>query len=244
MILTAIAVIFGLDYAVRNFNQLNKKLRRARFSLAFAAKELLILVTAIVLTVVTLNLLDSLTITPLINLTRLILSRLFIAFFIMAFIPTIFVLIYSFCALYRYLEKRSSQYRLEQYNLKNGDNFRSDPDFDAADTNVYTQVALIFLAKYNNPYVLRSLNDDLRELLLLRVMSQLLRTQTMAELASESHETWDLSKVRGILYAPHFRLISGYLGLHVHLVFCIVCIMVEQQSNPIYRWIVQRSNHQ
>lgn len=194
----------------------------------------------IVLTIVTLNLLDRLAMTPLIIVTQVILSRLVIVFCIMAFMPAMSVLMYSFCSLYLYLEKRSSHYRLAQYNQKNGDDFRCDPDFDAARTNLYTQVALVFVAKYNNPYVLRSLNDNLRQLLLLQVMAQLLRTQTMAQLAAETHESWDLSRVEGILYDRHFRLISGYLGLHVQLAFCILAMIVEQQSNPIYQLLVER----
>nr|WP_320025489.1 hypothetical protein [uncultured Acetobacterium sp.] len=65
----------------------------------------------------------------------------------------------------------------------------------------------------------------------------------MKELAEEAHETWDLSNVRAILYDRRFWLISRYLGLHVYLVFCIVCMMVELQTDPIYRLIAQRSNH-
>lgn len=243
MIITAIAVIGGLYYAKKNLARLNAQLNSARFSLALAAKEHLILITALILTAVTLNLLDSLTITPFIYLTRLILSRLFIAFLMIVFLPSIFLLIYSFCAMYRYLEKRSSDYRLKQYHLKNRADLSSDPDFDSANKNIYTQIALVFYEKYDNPFVLYSLDRALRKLLTLRVMSQLLLTRTMKELAEETHETWDLSKVRAILYDRHFWLISRYLGLHVYLVFCVVCMMVEQQTDPIYRLIAQRSNH-
>lgn len=244
MIVTAIAIIIGLYYAKRNLSRLNAQLNSARFSLALGVKEHLILITAIILTAVTLNLLDSLTITPIIYLTRLILSRIFVAFLMIVFLPSIFLLIYSFCALYRYLEKRSSDYRLKQYHLKNRADLSSDPDFDTANNNVYAQVALVFYEKYNNPFVLHSLNRALRKLLILRVMSQLLLTKTMKELAEETKETWDLSKVQVILYDRHFRLIRRYLGLHVYLVFCIVCMIVEQQTNPIYRLIAQRSNRQ
>lgn len=243
MIITAIAVIGGLYYAKKNLARLNAQLNSARFSLALASKEHLILITALILTAVTLNLLDSLTITPFIYLTRLILSRLFIAFLMIVFLPSIFLLIYSFCAMYRYLEKRSSDYRLKQYHLKNRPDLSSDPDFDGANKNIYTQIALVFYEKYDNPFVLYSLDRALRKLLTLRVMSQLLLTRTMKELAEETHETWDLSKVRAILYDRHFWLISRYLGLHVYLVFCVVCMMVEQQTDPIYRLIAQRSNH-
>lgn len=244
MFVTAVAVIVGLYYAKKNLTRLNAQLNNARFSLATAAREHLILFTAIILTAVTLNLLDSLTITPFIYFIRLILSRIFITFLMIVFLPSLFLLIYSFCAMYRYLEKRSGDYRLKQYHLKNSADLSSDPDYNAADTNVYTQVALVFYEKYHNPFVLRSLSRALRNLLILRVMSQLLLTRTMKELAEETHETWDLSKVRVILYDRRFRLISRYLGLHVYLVFCIVCMMVEQQTNPIYRLIAQRSNRQ
>ncbi|MBI4856987.1 MAG: hypothetical protein HY818_09615 [Acetobacterium woodii] len=243
MIITAIAVIGGLYYAKKNLARLNAQLNSARFSLALASKEHLILITALILTAVTLNLLDSLTITPFIYLTRLILSRLFIAFLTIVFLPSIFLLIYSFCAMYRYLEKRSSDYRLKQYHLKSRADLSSDPDFDGANKNIYTQIALVFYEKYDNPFVLYSLDRALRKLLTLRVMSQLLLTRTMKELAEETHETWDLSKVRAILYDRHFWLISRYLGLHVYLVFCVVCMMVEQQTDPIYRLIAQRSNY-
>jgi hypothetical protein len=243
LIITAIAVIGGLYYAKKNLTRLNAQLNSSRFSLAVATKEHLILITAIILTAVTLNLLDSLTITPFIYLTRLILSRIFVALLMIVFIPSIFLLTYSFCALYRYLEKRSGDYRLKQYHLKDHANLSSDPDYNAADRNIYTQIALVFYEKYDNPFVLYSLDRSLRKLLILRVMSQLLLTRTMKELAEETYETWDLSNVRAILYDQRFQLISRYLGLHIYLVFCIISMMVEQQTNPIYRMIAQRSNH-
>lgn len=223
---------------------MNTQLNSARFSLAAAAKEHLILITAVILTAVTLNLLDSLMVTPFVYFIRLILSRIFVAFIMIVFIPSIFLLIYSFCALYLYLEKHSSDYRLKQYHLKSRADLSSDPDFAAADKNIYTQVALVFYEKYKNPFILYSLNRALRNLLILRVMTQLLLTRTMQELAEETHETWDLSKVREILYNRRFRLISRYLGLHIYLVFCLVCMIVEQQTNPIYRLVAQRSKRQ
>lgn len=243
LILTAIAVIVGIDYTVYIFNQLNAKLSKGRFSLFVTTNISLLMITAVVLTAFTLNLLGNLQITAFVFITRLLLSRLFLALLIMAFVPTIFVVIYCFFVLYHDLEKYSAKYQFKRYNLKNNNDFKTHPAFDLVHTKIYTQIALVFMAEYDNPYVLRTLNYSFTKLIILHVMSQLLLTRTMDELADEPHENWDLSKVRTILYDPQFRLINRYLGLHVHLAFCMLSLLI-MRNQMIYPQISHGSTHQ
>jgi hypothetical protein len=232
-IITAIFVLLGMEEGRKIFYLLLRKLLKGNFYAGITTLQTLFFMLAAGLTVETLNLLERFPNSFVCQILLLLLPNIFISLFIIAVVPTVFLLIYGLVFSYTFLEGLTARERVNRVQTDDLKAHQEHPCFKEVYTKLYIQITFIFLEKYDHVYVISSLNRDLRELIILCVMAQLLRTQTMEELAQTSEAEWDRKKLSELLFQQGFRENRWSLGLHTNRHFARLSTIVQHNHLSI-----------
>lgn len=232
-IITAVFVLWGIEEGRKIFYLLLKKLIKGNFYAGVTALQTLVFVVAASLTVDVLALMEQAPVNFITQLLLFLLPNLFIPLAIIALVPAIFLLIYGLVFSYTFLEGLSARERVNRFQTDALKAHQEHPRFKEVYTSLYVQITFIFLERYNHAYVVSSLNRNLRELIILEVMAQLLCTQTMDELADTGKNEWDRQKIGELLFGQNLGGSRWSLGLHANRHFARLSTIIQHNHLSI-----------